>query len=107
MYFASLVQFKLGTGQRLVAERLTKQFDPGSRALFGFRGNVYFFDDKAGEYRALSYWDTKKAAQDAHKLLSPKFEKELINFTLEKPIYKLFEVFDAADDASVLASHTV
>jgi uncharacterized lipoprotein YehR (DUF1307 family) len=94
MYYARLVRYKLGTGQRRIAEKLAKEFDAINRNLPGFRGNVYFFDDKAGEYRALNYWDTKTDAENAHKILFPKLENELKNFTKEKPTYKFFEVYD-------------
>jgi hypothetical protein len=105
MYFARLVYYKLRIGQRLVAERLTKELDTISRSLSGFRGNVYFFDDPASEYRALNYWDTKADAEQAHKVLFPKLEKELRNFTLEKPAYKFFEVYDPSEDGDLLFSH--
>lgn len=105
MYYARLVHYKLGAGQRQVAEKLTKDFDPISRQLLGFRGNVYFFDDSNGEYRALNYWDTKVEAEQAHQVLFPKLEKELENFTHEKPQYKFFEVYDPTDYGGLLPSH--
>jgi hypothetical protein len=106
MYYARLVQYKLGTGKRQVAERLTKEFDTINRKLLGFRGNVYLFDDTAGEYRALNYWDTKIDAENAHKILFPKLENELKNFTREVPTYKFFEVYDTSDGGGLLFSHT-
>jgi hypothetical protein len=106
LYYARLVQFKLGNGQRQVAERLTKEFDTINRKLSGFRGNVYLFDDAAGEYRALNYWDTKTDAENAHKILFPKLENELKNFTNEEPICKFFEVYDTSDSGGLLFSHT-
>jgi len=105
MYYARLVHYKLGNGQRGVAERLSKEFDKLSRRLTGFRGNVYFFDDPLCEYRALNYWDTKEDAESAHRVLFPKLEKELQNFTNEKPTYKFFEVFDLTDYGDLLFSH--
>jgi uncharacterized lipoprotein YehR (DUF1307 family) len=97
MIYARLVYYKLGTGQRGVAEKLTKKFDAINRTLPGFRGNVYFFDDKAGEYRALNYWNTKNDAEHAHQVLFPALENELKNFTTEKPSYRFFEVYDPFD----------
>ncbi|MDP4087601.1 MAG: hypothetical protein Q8934_23850 [Bacillota bacterium] len=94
MFYARLVHYKLGKGQRMVAERMTKDMDGISRNLNGFRGNVYFFDDSNGEYRALNYWDTKKDAEQAHKVLFPKIENRLQQLTNEKPSYKFFEVYD-------------
>ncbi|AIE58700.1 hypothetical protein [Bacillus methanolicus] len=105
MFYARLVHYKLGTGQRQVAERLAKEFDTINRKLSGFRGNVYLFDDTAGEYRALNYWDTKTDAENAHKILFPKLENELKNFTKEEPTYKFFEVYDTSDDGGLLFSH--
>ncbi|MFT4415602.1 hypothetical protein ACLM5H_17235 [Fredinandcohnia humi] len=107
MYYARLVQYKLGNGQRLIAEKLTREFDGISRELLGFRGNVYFFDDPTGEYRALNYWDTMDDVEHAHQVLFPKLEQELQRYTNEKPVYRVFEVFDASDDGEILTSHTI
>lgn len=107
MYYARLVQYKLGNGQRFVAEKLTKEFDLISRKMMGFRGNVYFFDDLTGEYRALNYWDTKDDAEHAHKVLFPKLEEELQRYTTERPISRFFEVYDASEDGDILSSHTI
>ena len=105
MYYARLVIFKLGAGQRQVGEQLTKKFDKVSRILSGFRGSVYFFDDLECEYRALNYWDTKADAEQAHEILHPKFENELKKYSKEKPTYKILEVYDASEDSDVLISH--
>lgn len=105
MYYARLVQYKLGNGQRGVAEKLTKEFDQLSRRLSGFRGNVYFFDDPHGEYRALNYWDTKQDAERANHVLFPKLEKKLQRITNEKPTYKFFEVFDPSEGGDLISSH--
>lgn len=107
MYYARLIHYKLGTNQRQAAEELTKKFDKISRNLYGFRGNVYFFDDPHGEYKALNYWDTKELAEKAHEVLFPQLENELRNLTNEKPRYRIFEVFDPTDDQDMLASHTI
>lgn len=105
MYYARLVKYKLEAGQRSVAEKLTKEFDSASRKLSGFRGNVYFFDDQAGEYRALNYWDTKEDAEKAHAYLYPKLMVKLQSITKEKPSFKFFEVFDATEDGDLISSH--
>ncbi len=105
MYYARLVKYKLEAGQRSVAEKLTREFDSASRKLSGFRGNVYFFDDSAGEYRALNYWDTKEDAERAHAQLYPILMEKLQSFTKKKPSFKFFEVFDACDDGELISSH--
>ncbi|MEH7382667.1 hypothetical protein V7138_19545 [Bacillus sp. JJ1533] len=107
MFHARLVQYTLGTGQRLIAEQLTKEFDKVSRGLMGFRGNVYFFDDSTGEYRVVNYWDTKQDAEAAHQVISPKLEEVLQKYTNEKPTYRFFEIFDGIDDGEILSSHTI
>lgn len=103
--YARLVIFTLGDGKRIVAEKITKQFDAVTRKLRGFRGNVYFFDDHAGEYRALNYWDTKSDAEEANNVMFPKLEKELNDIAVKKPKVKLFEVYDPADSQSLMFSH--
>jgi hypothetical protein len=105
MYYARLIHYKLGNNQRQVAERLTKEFDTFSRKMAGFRGSVYFFDDPSGEYRAVNYWDTKEEADQANNVLFPKLEQELQNYTTEKPIVNLVEVFEATDDDDIVKSH--
>lgn len=105
MYYARLVKYKLGSGQRVFAERLTKEFDQISRTLAGFRGNVYFFEDTLCEYRALNYWDTKNDAENANQVLFPKLEQELENLRAEKPSYQFFEVFDPSEGRDLLFSH--
>lgn len=107
MFYARLVQYTLGNGQRLTAEKLTREFDRISRGLMGFRGNVYFFDDSSGEYRSVNYWDTKQDAESAHKVISPKLEEALQQYTNEKPTYRFFEVFDAIDEGEIISSHTI
>ncbi|MEH7235105.1 hypothetical protein [Bacillus sp. JJ1562] len=107
MFHARLVQYTLGNGQRLIAEKLTKEFDRVSRGLMGFRGNVYFFDDSSGEYRVVNYWDTKQDAEAAQRVISPKLEKVLEKYTDEKPTYRIFEIFDAIDDEEIISSHTI
>ncbi|QGQ47695.1 hypothetical protein E6W99_20625 [Metabacillus sediminilitoris] len=103
--YARLVVFTLGDGKRLLAEKITKEFDKVSRTLRGFRGNVYFFDDRVGEYRALNYWDTKSDAEDANEVMFPKLENELSNISEKKPVVKMFEVYDPADSQGVMFSH--
>ncbi|ARK29616.1 hypothetical protein [Halalkalibacter krulwichiae] len=105
MYYARLVQYQLGRNKRLDAERITQKLDKISRTLSGFRGNVYFFDDTIGEYRALNYWDTKLNAQQAHKVLCDKLESELQLLSSEKPTYKLLEVYDPPQDEEWISSH--
>ncbi|MFP5115343.1 hypothetical protein ACSU64_23615 [Bacillaceae bacterium C204] len=105
MFYARLVQFKLGNGQRATAEGITNEFDKISRTLAGFRGNVYFYDDAVSEYRALNYWDTKEDAVRANQLLFPKLLGKLNDLTDEPPTYKFFEVYDPNEGGSVLASH--
>lgn len=105
MYYARLIQYKLGKNQRQVAERLTKEFDKISRKMTGFRGSVYFFDDASAEYRALNYWDTKEEAEQANQVLFPKLEQEILNYTSEKPTVKIVEVFEATDDDDLMKSH--
>ncbi|NWQ44692.1 hypothetical protein MLOOGBEN_28865 [Bacillus sp. EB106-08-02-XG196] len=105
MYYARLIHYKLGANQRLIAERLTQDFDKISRKMTGFRGSVYFFDDPSGEYRALNYWDTKEEAERANKVLFPKLVLELQNYTQEKPTVKLVEVFEATNDDDIVKSH--
>ncbi|MBO1510598.1 hypothetical protein [Metabacillus bambusae] len=103
--YARLVVFNLGNGKRRTAEELTKQLDSETRKLRGFRGSVYFFDDRASEYRALNYWDTKSHAEDANNVMLPKLEKDLGKMSEKKPIVKLFEVFDPADNEGLIFSH--
>ncbi|WP_045519984.1 hypothetical protein [Neobacillus niacini] len=105
MYYARLIHYKLGANQRIIAERLTKEFDIFCRKMNGFRGSVCFFDDPSGEYRALNYWDTKEEAEQANKILFPKLEQELRNYTNEKPTVKLVEVFEATNDDDIVKSH--
>ncbi|WP_040209028.1 hypothetical protein [Neobacillus jeddahensis] len=105
MYYARVVQYKLGAGQRHEAERLTKELDQVSRKLVGFRGSVYFFNDPSGEYRALNYWDTKEEAEKAHQVLFPKLEVALKAITTEKPSCQFYQVFEATDDEDLLKSH--
>ncbi|KHF39492.1 hypothetical protein [Halalkalibacter okhensis] len=106
MYYARLVEYRLGVEQRRIAERITQKFDKMSRGLIGFRGNVYFFDSDTGEYKALNYWNSKLDAEEAQKLLFPKLVEELQKVTNEEPSYKIFEVYDPTDDIDLLSSHT-
>jgi hypothetical protein len=78
------------------AEELTKEFDAVTRTLRGFRGNVYFFDDTTGEYRALNYWETKEDAENAHSMMFPELEKELKNITHKNP-YLLYNCLQEID----------
>lgn len=105
MYYARLINYKLGANQRQIAERITNEFDQISRKMNGFRGSVYFFDDPSGEYRALNYWDTKKEAEQANKVLFPKLEQKLQMHTNEKPTVKIVEVFEATNDDDIVKSH--
>jgi hypothetical protein len=105
VYYARLITYKLGTNQRRVAEKLTNELDKICRKMYGFRGSVYFFDDPAGEYRALNYWDTKEEAEQANQVLFPKLEQEILNYTTEKPTVKIVEVFEATEDNDLLKSH--
>ncbi|MEH7306947.1 hypothetical protein [Neobacillus drentensis] len=105
MFYARLVHFKLGEGQRATAERITNELDKISRTLAGFRGNVYFYDDAVSEYRALNYWDTKEDAERANQVLFPKLVGKLHDLTKEPPTFKLFEVYDPDEGGEVLASH--
>ncbi|AST90397.1 hypothetical protein ACWE42_22065 [Sutcliffiella cohnii] len=107
MFYARLVQFKLGKDNRMTAENIIKKYDKISRQLTGFRGSVYFFDDASGEYRALNYWDTKEHAEIANEKLFPSLVEDLQNITSSEPTYKYFEVFDPTDDIDLIKSHSI
>ena len=92
--YARLVMFTLGPGTRPTAEKLAAQFAAALSAQKGFRNATFVGDDEAGEYGALSLWESREAAEAAAAVLDPQMDQALSGLVQGPPTVRLLGVYE-------------
>lgn len=92
--YANLVLFTLGPGTRPTAEKLIAKMDPTISALKGYKGITYLGNDEAGQYGALSVWETEEDAEAGFQNAFPQLKQALEGIATEPPTRRLFEVIE-------------
>lgn len=98
--YARLVMFTLGSGKRVVAEKMADQFLGVMQGLVGFKGATFLLDEAVGEYGALSLWASKKDADAAGEVMTGSLRQALDGLVQGPPIQRTFEVYEPVPVAS-------
>ena len=92
--YARLTLFTLGPGQREFAEGLADKLAPLFVTLKGFKSTTFMSDFDAGEYGALSVWETKEDADAAGEVLAPRLKEAVGDRLKGPPTIKVMEVYE-------------
>ena len=92
--YARLTQFNLGPGQRKYAEELVEIFMPVVAALKGHKSTTFMADIEAGEFSALSIWETKENAHAAGEEMAPWLKAAVGDRLKGPPSIKVLEVYE-------------
>ena len=90
--------FTLGPGTRQTVEKLGEQWAPILKSFKGFKSATFIGDDSAGEYAALSLWETKEYAEAALADTDPKVQQQIGSIAkgpVTRMIYEVRRVIEA------------
>ncbi|MFC4770199.1 hypothetical protein ACFO8Q_23260 [Effusibacillus consociatus] len=86
--------FTLGPNKRFLAEMIADRCNGMVRKLKGFNNIIYLMDDAAGEYGALTLWESKEDAEAAIQIVYPRVRRTLDDYVQVTPDIRLFEVYE-------------
>jgi heme-degrading monooxygenase HmoA len=84
----------LKPGNRAAAEQIADQGAPGVAQLPGYESVTFFLDEAKNVYGAVSFWESREAAEQADAVLTPQFEQafgDLLEGSIETRIYEVYE----------------
>jgi heme-degrading monooxygenase HmoA len=85
---------KLKPGSRPTAEQIADQGAPALARQPGFERVVFFVDEASNDYGAVSFWDSREAAEQVNSAVTPQFEQalgDLLVGPIESRIYEIYE----------------
>lgn len=91
--YAHLIIFTLGPAMRFVAEMVADQYHEKVAEQDGFQGIRFLIDDESGEYGAISFWNSRKAAENANESIYPSLRLTLSDSVKAAPDIRIFEVY--------------
>ena len=92
--YARLITFNLGPGTHTTAEKLADRFAPVLRAQHGLVTAIFFANDEAGEYGALTLWESKEDIETEATIVIPRLQDALASISAAPPLIRLFEVYE-------------
>ncbi len=84
----------LKPGHRKAAEQIADQGAKGVAQQPGFESVDFFLDEARNVYGAVSFWESKEAAEKADAVLTPQFEQafgDLLEGSIDSKIYEVYE----------------
>jgi hypothetical protein len=91
--YIRLITFNLEPGMRPMAESLADHFAPLLQARDGLVTVVFFANNAAGEYGALTIWESKEDVETEATIVIPRLQDALAGICAEQPIIRLYEVY--------------
>jgi len=91
--YAMWTLFTLGPGMRGMADQMGDVWIPILRAMPGFAGGTFIRNNDAGEYGALTVWDTRDAAEAAFAQSEPQFQEQVVRIAQGPVTRTIFEVW--------------
>jgi heme-degrading monooxygenase HmoA len=92
--YATLLTLNLGPGMRSVAEKLADQFALVIRGMKGFKSQIHFGDETAGEYSSVTIYESKEDAEASMTANRPKLEQAIKDIVKRPPTFKIYEVYE-------------
>lgn len=90
--YARLITFNLEPGMYKTVEKLADRLTPILRARRGLIPTIFFVNDSAGEYGALTHWESKEDIEAEATLVIPPLQDALAGLSAAPPFVRLFEV---------------
>jgi heme-degrading monooxygenase HmoA len=84
----------LKPGNRAVAEQIADQGAAGVAQQPGYEGVTFFLDEERNVYGAVSFWESREAAEQANDVLTPQFSQafgDLLEGSIESLVYEVYE----------------
>ncbi|HVX30636.1 MAG TPA: antibiotic biosynthesis monooxygenase [Nitrolancea sp.] len=84
----------LKPGNRPAAEQIADRGAPGIAQQPGYEGVTFFIDEERNVYGAVSFWESREAAEQANDVLTPQFEQafgDLLVGSIDTRIYEVYE----------------
>ena len=85
--------FTLGPGTRDAADKLCEGWGPVLGSLSGFKGATFIGDADAGEYAALTLWESREAAEAALAATQAGFDEQIGGIAKGPVTRKIYEVW--------------
>lgn len=92
--YARLITFNLEPGMYKTAEKLADRLTPILRAQRGLITTIFFVNDSAGEYGALTLWESKEDIEAEATIVIPRLQDALAGLNAAPPFVRLFEVYE-------------
>jgi heme-degrading monooxygenase HmoA len=92
--YVTIGQLTLKPGNRPNAEKIADQGAAGVAQQPGFESVTFFLDESRNVYGAVSFWDSREAAEKADAVLTPQFEQafgDLLQDSIKTDIYEIYE----------------
>jgi heme-degrading monooxygenase HmoA len=84
----------LKPGNRPAAEQIADQGAQGVAQQPGYESVTFFLDEERNVYGAVSFWESREAAEQADAVLTPQFAQafgDLLESQLDSRIYEIYE----------------
>lgn len=92
--YVRLITFHLEPGMYKTAEKLADRFAPILRARRGLITAIFFVNDAAGEYGALTIWESKEDVEVEATIVIPRLQDALAGISAAPPLIRLYEVYE-------------
>jgi hypothetical protein len=76
------------------AEKLADRLTPILRAQRGLITTIFFVNDAAGEYGALTLWESKEDIDVEATIVIPRLQDALAGLNAAPPFVRLFDVYE-------------
>jgi heme-degrading monooxygenase HmoA len=92
--YARLFMNKLGPNDRAAAENMADTATKIFRTSPGFMSVTFFMNEQAGDYGALSVWESKEALEAAVAKMQPIIQEKLGSLAKSPPTTGNYEVYE-------------
>ena len=92
--YARLIMLKLGPGDRAAAESVADAAAKIYRASPGFKSVTFFADEAAGNYGALSVWESQETLDAAAEKANPLVAEKVGKLLKSPPAPATYEVYE-------------
>jgi len=97
--YAIWTLFTLGPGMRETADTMGEKWIPILRAMPGFVSGTFLRDEEAGEYGAMTLWESRAAAESALAETERPFQEEVAHIAQGPPTRTLLAVWQQVGPA--------
>jgi quinol monooxygenase YgiN len=92
--YVRLITFNLEPGMYKTVEKLADRFIPILSAQQGLITTIFFVNDAAAEYGALTLWESEEDIEAEATIVIPRLQDALAGLNAAPPFVRLFEVYE-------------